>query len=267
MGAFLTYVAPPQAIVISHDSGGIVQEYEDIAALYAKEGRRIEITGLCSSACTLALTVPNTCVGKNAIVAWHQAYATTTREPRPEVTERMLSNLPTRLKNYLQGRVKVEYTPETTLHYEQLVALGIPACGEPIYKAPTATANVTYSSPVSKPLTPPEVPVKPVSNKNAEWADFWVYAYNQSRAQFGAPNTAKYCFENSECSRSVYYYDGRRQYVSVVEYYKAGKVIDRQVCRAPTATSKTMTCVGWNDETTSKYVQNPSTGQFVEAKQ
>lgn len=264
MGVFLTYVAPPQAIVINHDSGGIVQQYEDMAALYSKEGRRIEIKGLCSSACTLALTVPNTCVGKDALVAWHQAYATDTHEPRPEVTERMLANLPPRLRNYLQGRVKADYTPETTLHYGDLLALGVPSCDEPIYKAPTVTANVNYSTPVSKPLTSEDAPQ--ANNKKQEWSAYFHWAAAQSKEQFGSISSDKYCFKNGECSYTIYYYDGRRQYVSAIEYTKGGNVTSRQVCRSATENSKTMTCTDWDDQSQVKYVHNATSNQFVEAK-
>lgn len=266
MGAFLTYVPPPQAVVINYDIGGIVAQYEDMVSTYSKENRRVEIRGLCSSACTLALTIPNTCVSKGATVAWHQAYETYTHEIRPEVTDKMLENLPVRLKEYLKGRIKKEYGPDTILHYEQLVVLGVASCDDPLYQNNTVTAKVNYSTPVSKPQPATVIPApQPNNNKNAEWASYWTWAIGQSRLQFGEPVTAKYCYGEKGCSKTVYYYDRHHQYVSAVEYYKDGKVSDRQVCRSSGSDTNTMLCVGWHDERKTTYVKNQSNGQYVEA--
>ena len=131
MGALVNYVPPPSEIVITHDAGGYVNEYEYIVSKYIQEGRTIKINGLCSSACTLVLTSPKACVGRQATVAWHQAYDNNTHESRPDVTRRMIEYLPAKLKSYLSDKIQADYTPATTLYYKDLVALGVPSCDEP----------------------------------------------------------------------------------------------------------------------------------------
>jgi hypothetical protein len=129
------FLYPPpdirQPVVIFEDSGGMVADYERAAVRYRLEKRRVEIRGSCRSACTLALSVPNVCVGKNAVVKWHHAYGLYTHEPRYDVTRTMLSQLPMRVRYQLEGKISVDYNPNATLDYKQLVALGIADCDPP----------------------------------------------------------------------------------------------------------------------------------------
>lgn len=140
MGVFLTYVPPPQVVVVAQDSGGIVSRYEDMVAKYISEGRRIEIRGMCSSACTLVLTSPNACVAKNGEAAWHQAFDSDTHEILPQVTRRMIEKLPPKLREYLEGRIQRDYTPATILDYDRLTALGVKSCDEPVEQTITKPA-------------------------------------------------------------------------------------------------------------------------------
>ena len=142
MGVFLTYVPPPQIVVVVQDSGGIVSRYEDMVAKYISEGRRIEIRGMCSSACTLVLTSPNACVAKNGEAAWHQAFDSETHDVLPQVTKRMIQNLPPKLREYLDGRIQRDYTPATILGYEQLTTLGVKSCDEPTEQAANKTPSI-----------------------------------------------------------------------------------------------------------------------------
>jgi len=259
MGALVHYVPPPSEIVITHDAGGIVSEYEYIVSKYIQEGRTIKITGLCSSACTLVLTSSKVCVGRQAIVAWHQAYDNETHHPRPDVTERMIEYLPAKLKTYLEGKIQPDYTPETTLYYDKLVSLGIPACDAPKAPEPAPlTTTVTYSTPVSHPLTLP-------SDKAEQWTKYWNFAVRQSESQYSGGKYARHCFKNGQCSLTVYYFDKQGNYTSAVEYRRKGEVIDRMVCRARDVDSSSMTCTGWNDEAVVHY-EKDSTGNYVEAR-
>lgn len=129
MGAFLN--PPPlihQPVVITNDGGGLVTDYEKAVFQYKLEGRRVEIRGSCRSACTLALAVPKVCVGRGAIVKWHQAYEVKTHIPRYDVTRRMVADLPPRVKERVENNIQVNYNSSATLTYKQLVELGVKDC-------------------------------------------------------------------------------------------------------------------------------------------
>jgi len=64
----------PKAVIILDDRGGRVDDYIKAAKLYTLEGREVRIIGLCWSACSLALSVPNVCVGSMATIMFHDAY-------------------------------------------------------------------------------------------------------------------------------------------------------------------------------------------------
>lgn len=267
MGAFLTYVSPPEVVVINRDHGGVVSLYEEMVAKYISEGRRIEITGMCSSACTLALSSPKTCVTKTAQAAWHHAYDPDTHALMPHVTQRMIQNLPKKLKYYLEDKIQRDYTPETILNYDKLVSLGVKSCDGHEETRPVWTAKSETSTVTAKVNLPEEEFPASKNNKSEEWSDYWGWAQRASKEQFGRPLTVDRCFEDGVCSKSVYYYDRKRQYVSAVEFYKGQKVTDRIVCRSASETSKTMTCVGWHDQNVVKYFQDPKSGEYFEARQ
>jgi len=134
MGAFLNPPPPPAIVIVEKDGGGLVADYEAAVSRYNAENRRVEIRGSCRSACSLALGVKNVCVGKGAVVKWHQAYEKYTGAPRPDITERMLGYLPWRVRNQVRGKIQERYSPGATLTQEQLIALGIPDCDAVVAK-------------------------------------------------------------------------------------------------------------------------------------
>jgi hypothetical protein len=147
------FLYPPpaitQPIIIKDDGGGSVAEYMEKANLYNMMGRRVEIRGSCRSACTMALTVKNVCVGPGAIVKWHDAYNELTGQRRPDVTARMIAPLPEKIRNRIEGRVTEDYNPYTIISYRNLVKLGIPDCDDGVVKAsdapkPSKPVKVTY---------------------------------------------------------------------------------------------------------------------------
>lgn len=62
-------VAPVQ--VIRNDLGGSIAARLDIIAQFRRSGSRIEIRGVCASACTMLLALPNTCVARTARLQFH----------------------------------------------------------------------------------------------------------------------------------------------------------------------------------------------------
>lgn len=128
MGVVIHPPPEPAAIVINLDTGGVVEEYFAAADAYKRSGRRIEVRGECRSACTIMLEVPTLCVSPGAVFRWHHAYNKETGMLHPEVTEQMLSRLPTRISQRLQGKISKHYTPKASLDYRELVSLGVPSC-------------------------------------------------------------------------------------------------------------------------------------------
>lgn len=83
LGGALGLVAPAMAVqpdrilVIARDFGGKLQERVVLLALMRNETDTIHITGVCASACTLALRTDynyDVCVGPNARLGFHKPY-------------------------------------------------------------------------------------------------------------------------------------------------------------------------------------------------
>ena len=128
MGQFINSPPNLQPVIITEDGGGLVESYQSAAARYRVENRRVEIRGSCRSACTMALSVPNVCVGPRAVVKWHMAYDRDTKEVRRDITDQMVAAMPPRIRDRIEGRIQVKYNPEATLDYVELRNLGVKDC-------------------------------------------------------------------------------------------------------------------------------------------
>lgn len=126
------FLYPPpdikQPVVIREDGGGLVNKYIEQAHAYRFQGRRVEIRGSCRSACLLALSVPNVCVGQEAVVKAHHAYEADTGVSRPDITNKMLWELPENIRARLDGKISDTYTAQSILRYSDLRKLNIPDC-------------------------------------------------------------------------------------------------------------------------------------------
>lgn len=263
MGVFLYPPPPGFAVVITEDKGGIVQAYQDAATLYTSQGRRVEIRGHCRSACTLALTVPNVCVGRGAVVAWHHAYEKYTGRLRPEVTNSMLKNLPPAIKSHIDGKIQQNYTPETTLDYSQLVRLGIQDCDTNPYKINNVRAAIAYNYQAMNPQDNNTNQLLSFEEKKKiEWEKYWNWANSISASQFGRVHTEHFCFDNTECSNNIYYWDKETNYVTAIEYVRDHRVVGRKICRAAEADADEMICTDWLTEKSIKYEYDLLSGRY-----
>jgi hypothetical protein len=268
MPGFLSPPPPDYPVVITQDYGGYVAEYENAAFNYREKGVRVEIRGQCRSACTLALTVPNVCVAEGAIVAWHQAYEPNTHRLRPDVTNRMLANMPPRIKQHLEGKIQASYTTEATLNYSDLRSLGIPDCNEKPYKAPTVAANVNYvNTPQNTINSTPESSLTPEEQKEASWAKYWQWAADTSKAQFGKLNMRKFNIKNGVASVNIYYWDKQGMYVSAIQYTKNDIAFERKVCRSEEVVPDEMTCKNWDTGKQTKFEYDLFSGRYEQAQQ
>lgn len=129
----MDFTTPPpnmEPVAIYDDGGGLVDKYREAAYQYRLEGRQVKILGSCRSACILALSVPNVCVGPEAVVMAHHAYGLYSGKIKPETTKAILDELPDNISQVIGPNIQKEYTRGATLTYEELLALGVPSCGK-----------------------------------------------------------------------------------------------------------------------------------------
>jgi hypothetical protein len=125
------FVLPPddvKPINILDDRGGRVSDYLKAAQNYTDQGREIRIIGLCWSACSLALSVPNVCVGPMATVMFHDAYDLKSGKNDPAATKDLFDRLPVKIQKAVDGMIQKDFHAEATLDAEKLMTLGIKKC-------------------------------------------------------------------------------------------------------------------------------------------
>jgi hypothetical protein len=166
------FINPPSSgpIVIVNDGGGVVELYKNAAYRYSLEKRRIEIRGSCRSACTLALSVPTTCVAPGAVVKWHHAYLPTTGEPVYSVTKEMLDLTPRNIRRAVEPHIGINYNEGATLRYDDLVRLGVPDCNSSppstfVSTQPAKAVAVDSVGPAGEPKFVPATKVAPKHKK------------------------------------------------------------------------------------------------------
>lgn len=150
MGDFTTPPPNNAPVAIYEDGGGLVTKYQQMAMQYRLEGRKVKILGSCRSACVLALSVPNVCVGPNAVVKAHQAYEADTGVRRPDITAVMMNSLPDKVRQHLEPNIQTTYNARTTLHYSDLVSLGVKPCdGYRVVKTKPVSHPLAVNNPIS----------------------------------------------------------------------------------------------------------------------
>ena len=127
------FILPPddvKPIIILDDSGGRVSDYLKAAQQYTDEGREVRIIGLCWSACSLALTVPNVCVGPMATVMFHDSYQLKSGKINQTVTKDLINKLPPRIREVVSATIQKEFHAAATLDASKLMTLGIKKCAQ-----------------------------------------------------------------------------------------------------------------------------------------
>ena len=122
------FILPPddvKPIIILDDRGGRVSDYLKATQNYADQGREVRIIGFCWSACSLALSVPNVCVGPMATVMFHDAYDLKSGKTDPAATKELLNKMPEKIQKALGRMVQKEFQASATLDAVKLMALGI----------------------------------------------------------------------------------------------------------------------------------------------
>lgn len=113
---------------ITHDNGG------PVAARFAEmRGMTgVEISGVCRSACTLYLGLPETCVTPDAVLGFHGPRARSALPlPRPEferITHQMADQYPTALRRWFMEFARYRTEGYYALSGAQVIALGAREC-------------------------------------------------------------------------------------------------------------------------------------------
>ncbi len=140
--------APAQAYWETFDGGGRVGDYLDLVSAANASGSRIEIGGVCASACTMKLGARNVCVRADAQLWFHAA-----RNDDGRVnglgTALMESEYPWRVRSWASRTGALFSTRFTVMSGAEAIALGVPNCdrSEPSFTTRETTPFV--STPVA----------------------------------------------------------------------------------------------------------------------
>ena len=110
------------------DGGGRVGDYLDLVAATDSGAGRLEIAGVCASACTLKLGARGACVHADARLLFHAARNADGRIDRLG-TLMMLHEYPARVRAWARRRGALESQDFTAMSGQEAIALGVPDCG------------------------------------------------------------------------------------------------------------------------------------------
>ena len=119
--------SPAQAFVGPFDGGGRIGDYLDFVAAANASGERVEIAGVCASACTVKLGARGACVYSGAQLLFHAA-----RNPDGRVnrlaTLMMLQEYPRGVRAWAKARGALAGVATTSMRGIEAIALGVPDC-------------------------------------------------------------------------------------------------------------------------------------------
>jgi hypothetical protein len=116
-----------QAFVGSFDGGGRVGVYLDLVAAANASGERLEIAGVCASACTMKLGARRACVYGDSQL-WFHAARNEDGRVNPLATLIMLQQYPRGVRAWATARGALASVALTRMSGVEAIALGIPDC-------------------------------------------------------------------------------------------------------------------------------------------
>jgi len=109
------------------DGGGRVGDYLDFVGSANASGERIEIGGICASACTMKLGARGACVYADAQL-WFHAARNADGRVNALATLMMLQEYPYGVRAWARARGALESVAITTMSGAEAIALGVPNC-------------------------------------------------------------------------------------------------------------------------------------------
>jgi hypothetical protein len=116
-----------QAFVGSFDGGGRVGDYLDRVAAANASGERVEIAGVCASACTMKLGARGACVYGDSQL-WFHAARNADGRVNPLATLIMLQQYPRGVRAWATARGALTSLAMTRMSGVEAIALGVPDC-------------------------------------------------------------------------------------------------------------------------------------------
>ncbi|MFE3838667.1 hypothetical protein [Pseudogemmobacter sonorensis] len=126
--------APPApAFVVRHDLGGGVEERIRSVERLRAQGTRIRIEGICISACTLYLGLPQTCVSPSARLGFHGPSSSLPGLPLPRseferVSQTMASYYPAAMRRWFMSEARMITRDYYLISGHDAIALGAKSC-------------------------------------------------------------------------------------------------------------------------------------------
>jgi hypothetical protein len=117
---------------ILRDDGGNLLAYAAEARRLNQRGETKVIAGDCFSACTLFLSVRRACVTKSARLWFHAPHTPGDLTPDALGGLQMLSYYPQKVRDWairVHALESAAFTPEKSLSGDELIAMGVAACG------------------------------------------------------------------------------------------------------------------------------------------
>jgi hypothetical protein len=112
----------------------------------------------------------------------------------------------------------------------------------------------------------PAPSLSPEEQKEADWAKYWQWAADTSKAQFGKINMKKFNIKNGVSSVNIYYWDKQGMYVSAIQYTKNDIAFERKVCRSEEVVPDEMTCTDWNTGKATVFEYDIFSGRYEQAR-
>jgi len=132
-----------QAFVGSFDGGGRVGDYLALVAAANASDERVEIAGVCASACTMKLGARRVCVYNDAQLWFHAPHNDDGRV-NPLAILVMLQEYPRRVRAWARATGALDTTAVTAMSGIEAITLGVPACERPS-AAISASAKTSYA--------------------------------------------------------------------------------------------------------------------------
>jgi hypothetical protein len=141
----LSSTAPARAYWVPFDGGGRVGDYLDLVASANATGAKVEIAGICASACTLKLGARNACVHPDAHLWFHAAR---NRDGRINALANMImmQRYPARVRQWALAVGALNSTSFTAMSGAQAIALGVVNCDRA-----TSGARSDLAAPAARP--------------------------------------------------------------------------------------------------------------------
>lgn len=102
----LAHRAPGNKFIVVFDEGGWIESYQKQVEGFIRTGTNVEIRGLCASACTMYLGVPNVCVHPTSELMFHGSIPVLAEETKDEGDETMSQHYTPELKQWYNRNAK-----------------------------------------------------------------------------------------------------------------------------------------------------------------